>query len=359
MHSGPAATIAIATSALITIALMPGAQASHASFSVPNDPYFDMQWGLKRIKAPQAWQHADGSGAVIAMADTGIDLEHPEFEGKIRPGYACWGTSTDDWYGQGTHLAGIAAASTNNGEGVAGVAPEATLMPLKMLSSKCPLERWPDSIRWAARRGADVISLTWFLGAARHVTRDNVYRDIAQAAKFAWRKGAVVIATAGNGNGIWVGNPVCAPPFHLSPIVCVGSVNRFDVLATTSNYDAGMKATYLVAPGGEYVSIYPAGWLVTCEDGIVSTWLLTDPGGESVGCDELPAGYESTAGARFAAAHVAGVAALLVSQGLINEEVVHCLISTAEDLGAPGRDSIFGFGLVDAEASTSRCSLDP
>ncbi|HEY8769194.1 MAG TPA: S8 family serine peptidase, partial [Thermoleophilaceae bacterium] len=134
----------------------------------PNDPLFPHQWGLAQVKAPQAWARgAQGSGATIAIVDSGIDLNHPDLSGKLVPGFdfasgASCASGGQDRNGHGTHVAGIAAATTNNGIGVAGTAPLAQIMPVRVLDEAGNGSSVDVSagIKWAADQGAQVVNLS-------------------------------------------------------------------------------------------------------------------------------------------------------------------------------------------------------
>jgi subtilisin family serine protease len=122
--------------ALMSTALVAGAVIAGPSARASDDPYFSRQWGLTTIQAEQAWSTATGAGSTVAIVDTGIDLGHPDLAGHIV------GTGRDlvdddneaqDENGHGTHVAGIVAAMTGNGVGVAGTAPDAALLPVRVL----------------------------------------------------------------------------------------------------------------------------------------------------------------------------------------------------------------------------------
>lgn len=337
--------------AAVVVGAVVTAAAGHADGARPNDPLFDTQWNLRQVHAPEAWRHSTGAGVVIASIDGGVDLRHPDLAGQLVPGYSCAGGQPQDTYGQGTFLAGVAAARTNNGVGVAGVAPDARIMPIGDLYSRdCPRSEWSRSITWAADRGADVISLTWLAGTDGHLwqTTQRYYDEVKRAVEYAWKRGAVVVAPAGNGR-----SPLCAQPWAGTPVLCVGSTNRHGTLASFSNFDGAMQAHYLVAPAGEYVGAVGT-WHVPCDEGVVSTWLRGARGENLTECG-MPDGYTVTATNRIAVAHVAGVAALLSAQGRSNREVVRCLLEHADDLGAPGRDPAYGYGLVNALRAVRDC----
>jgi len=322
-----------------------------------NDPYRSRQWGLDRIQADSAWALADGTGALIAVVDTGVDLGHPDLAAKIvaypdadfveRNG-TCTGSlrnrtcvqdGAQDANGHGTHVAGIAAALTNNGIGVAGTAPGARILPVRVLDAngEGTADQVAAGIRYAADKGADVINLSLgFLSGLDQVAKilgelDPVYAAI----DYAWSKGAVIAIAAGNNSF-----PLCAEPSAHPRAVCVGATDQNDLRTFYSNGDATLSSTYLVAPGG-------AG-LLFCSGDIYSTYLRS----KATTCGP-GLGYEALAGTSMATPFVSGVAALLAGRGLSNQQIVDRLKTTSDDLGLPGRDALFGYGRVNAVRAVS------
>src|SRR5215208_3452810 len=188
-----------------------------AGAAPPNDPYYGpYQWGPKQIRAEQAWSTSRGAGQVIAIVDSGIDLGHPDLAGKIVGGATFTGCAktgpcgNGDWLsggngGQppsphGTHVAGIAAATTGNGIGIAGVAPDAKLLAVKALTYEGgTFEEIAAGIRWATDNGADVINMS--LGALPGVQAlaiTGLESDVRAAVDYANAHGVVVVAAAGN-----------------------------------------------------------------------------------------------------------------------------------------------------------------
>src|SRR5260370_25817968 len=141
------------------------ARATTAAVAFPNDPYFPEQWNLTKIGAPPAWSKATGVGVIVGVVDTGIDLTHIDLAGKVVASTNCIGANDDpllchgsaqDDQGHGTHVSGIIAADTNNGIGVAGVAPGAQLVVAKALSSNGSgaLDDVNAGIKWVVGHGA-------------------------------------------------------------------------------------------------------------------------------------------------------------------------------------------------------------
>ena len=211
------------------------------ALEVPNDPDFSREWGLTKIQAPGAWSVTHGSGIKIAIVDTGI-ANHPDLQSKIvaRSNFT---TDTDsDGNGHGTHVAGIAAAATNNNLGVAGAGYDSQLLSVKVLSNTGQgYYSWIASgITWAVDNGAQVINLS--LGGSY----DS--KTISDAISYAWSKGVVIVAAAGNSNN---SNPVY--PAYYDKVIAVGATDTSDKKAWFSNYGNWVD---VAAPGVGIFSTY-------------------------------------------------------------------------------------------------------
>jgi len=220
---------------------------------VVNDPRFNEQYGPQKIQAPGAWRvianrRGDVSTATatvnIAICDTGVDLDHPELQGKIKASVNFSDSpDEDDHYGHGTHVAGIAAAATNNGEGIAGVGFSANLLNVKVLGDfgSGSTSGVAAGIRWAADNGADVINLS--LGSAFGSS------TLKAAVDYAWSKGVVIVAAAGNS-----GDTRKFYPAAYDNCIAVAATDANDQLAPFSTRGSWVD---IAAPGVAILSTLP------------------------------------------------------------------------------------------------------
>jgi serine protease len=300
--------------------------------------------GLTQINAPAAWTRAKGAGVTIAVVDTGVDLNHPDLQGKLVSGADLVAGQQDcppgpqDENGHGTHVAGIAAAVTNNGIGVAGTAPDAKIMPVRVLDAdgSGTTEDVAKGIVYAADHGAQVINLS--LGELPVISQiDPENQQIADAIQHAWDKGSLVVAAAGNETF-----PLCDSPAWEHHAVCVGATDQTGAPTFYSNFPNNQDTVGVRAPGGRLGAL--------CEDD-QDIWSTVWPGADfdCKGSGQL-SGYETLAGTSMASPFVSGVAALLYGQGLTNAQIVTKLEQTSSNHGA--YDPVMGYGIVDADAAT-------
>lgn len=324
----------------------------------PNDPYYVYQWHLDNpqyggINLEAAWDISTGSGVTIAVIDTGIAYENYGWSYRQASDLAetCFAAGYDfvnndshpnDDEGHGTHVAGTVAQSTNNNLGVAGVAFDACLMPVKVLNSNGSgsYANVAEGIIWAADNGAQVINLS--LGGSAN---SNTLRD---AVAYAYNNGVTVVAAAGNDSSSNLSYPAAYDDY----VMAVGATQYDQSLAPYSNYGPSLD---LVAPGGNND-------LDQNNDGYVDGVLQQT---FSKSGWRTSWGYYFMEGTSMASPHLAGVAALVIAYGQATspDEVRAALEETAEDLGAAGFDETYGWGLVDAAAalgwtSAPECTID-
>ena len=294
-----------------------------------------LSWGLKRIGAPQAWEYTTGSQAiVVAVIDSGIDTSAPQLAGEVwtnpkeipgngidddKNGYVDdvhgWdfrnssSVNTTPIHWHGTFVAGIIAAQAT-ADGVAGVAPGVRIMDLRVLDSKNLFYStdWPKlaaAVDYATKNGARIINLSIYSnGKPPLVFEEAISRAV--------ESGVIVVGITGN-----EGKNAVSYPGKYPGVLAVSATDQSDHLASFSNYGPEVA---VAAPGEKITSLRPGG----------------------------TAGTGS--GTSFAAPHVAGTLALILSENphLTAQEAISTLKSAAVDLGVAGRDQEFGSGLIDA-----------
>jgi serine protease len=301
---------------------------------VPDDPQFAQQWHLKAAGAPSAWDSTRGAGVTVAIIDTGIAPVDDLDPARLLTGHNFFSGGDDavDDHGHGTHVAGTVAQSTDNGVGVAGMAPLARLMPLKVLGAdgSGTSVAIADAIRWAADHGARVLNLS-LGGAARSAA-------MAHAVSYARSRGCVVVCAAGNGGRRGVSYPAAYPG-----ALAVSAVGPQGRLAPYSSYGPEVR---IAAPGGDKSQGEEAGVLQETID---------PSSGAGV--------YRWFQGTSMAAPHVSGAAALLESVGVTNPAAVERLLAaSARAPGAYGgaeiaADERYGAGLLDVAAALRRATV--
>ena len=210
-----------------------------AALWTPNDPDFSKQWHLKAAGAPAAWNAARGEGVLVAVIDTGVSAVEDLEQSRIVSGrnFVTPGKDAHDDHGHGTHVAGTIAQTTGNGVGVAGMAPKAKILPLKVLTAEGfgTSAGIADAIRYAADRGAKVMNLSLGGGASTAA--------MADAVAYARKRGTVVVAAAGNNGTRGVSYPAAYPGAF-----AVSAVGPKGQLAPYSSFGPEVK---IAAPGGD------------------------------------------------------------------------------------------------------------
>lgn len=304
---------------------------------IPNDYYYDILWNLDQISAPEAWNISRGDGVVAAVLDTGVTAHEELPASRLVKGYDFVDMDEDtsdagveisglDYHG--THIAGIIGASMDNYRGIAGVSPRAFIMPVRIIKESVSSENIANGIRFAAglsnpsgkipSKKADIINMS--LGGEGYSQTEKNACDAAAA------QGVILLSSAGN-----EGTDIVYYPAGYSSVISVSAVDKNKQIASYSNF--GNFIT-LAAPGGDGSSFY---------DFIVSL------GGPE------PNSYNAMAGTSMATPHVSGVVALMksINSSLDSQDIFNMISSgkMTEDLGDPGYDSYFGYGLIDAEKS--------
>jgi len=291
--------------------------------AVPNDPQYNKQWNFRDINIEQAWDETRGAGATVAVIDTGVSKVPDLKSTKFVKGYDFVNNKDDasDDNGHGTHVAGTIAQSTNNGYGVAGIAYEASIMPLKVLSGSGggTIADIAEAIKFAADNKADVINMSLGGGGASSM--------MEEAIKYAHNKGVVIIAAAGN-----EGSNSSSYPARYSEVISVSATNAAGDKAGYSNFGAGVDIS---APGGEGMN----------ESG--SIWQNTINPDQSQ-AESVFAGFQGTS---MAAPHVAGVAALVRSTGVDNPDEIRDILKQSSRKVDEDHLNHFGAGHLDANAA--------
>ncbi len=318
-----------------------------SALMTPNDSYYSYQWNLDNLEhggihMESAWDVETGSsGVVVAVIDTGVAYEDydiyqqaPDLANtSFVSGYDFVNRDShpNDDEGHGTHVAGTVAQSTNNGSGVAGVAHNCSIMPIKVLDSSGSgtYADIADGIYFAADNGAAVINMS-LGGTSSSITLEN-------ALAYAYTKGTTIVCSAGN--EYTSGNPVIYPAAYDEYCIAVGAT-RYD--ETRSYYSSTGSYVDIAAPGGD-LNVDQNG------DGYVDGILQ-----QTFGSNLNSFGYYFYQGTSMAAPHVSGVAALVIANGVNGpDQVREALEATAEDKGTAGWDEEFGWGLVRADAALS------
>lgn len=287
-----------------------------------NDPRFGEQWGYGKVNAPLAWAHGALKPVAVAVVDTGVDLDHPDLKARLLPGYNAIerGQPPKDDNGHGTHVAGTIGAINDNGLGVAGMAPNARILPVRVLggAGSGSLFGIADGIRWATDHGANVINLS--LGGP------SDSQILASAIQDSIRQGVTVVAAMGNS-----GKNEKLYPAAYAGVIAVGATDAADQKAAFSTSGSHIAVG---APGVRILSTLPT----------YDCWLTKNHP------DKFQKEYSFLNGTSMATPHVAGLAALVIGANRANapDQVRKVIQSATVDLGKPGADDDFGTGRIDA-----------
>lgn len=303
--------------------------------NAPDDPLYKIQWNLHMLNVESAWKQTTGRNVRVATVDTGLaywdDENHHRVEDLDRTivveGYDFVRKEVDaiDEFGQGTHMAGTIAQSTNNGKGAAGIAYEAQIMPFRVLDRRGSgtFADVAAAIRLAGERNAQVIVLG--LGGPRSS------EVLHEAVKDARARGSLIIAATGVKGGTELPYPAAYPE--------VMAISAVDYKGKLTSYTTRGPKIDLAAPGGQHRQ--------TDYSGIVQNTIRQG--------DAKNSGYYQWSGTSMAAAHVAGVAALVASTGVKGPDAIEKVLKqTAQSKGSKGQKDGYGAGIVDAAKAVAK-----
>jgi subtilisin family serine protease len=338
--------------ALLFVTAALAGPASAAGFA-PTDPLAAKQWYLTQIQAFDFWPDVVPTLAPVrvAIVDSGLDVGHPEFAGRVIGTRSFVGGDVADRQGHGTFVAGIIAANTGNGEGIAGIALSAQLLVAKVVRADGTISPAAEAkaIRWAANHGARVINLS--LGGLRSRNKgEDTYSTVEQdAIEYAYEKGAVLVAAVGNGDQApktpW---DLASYPAALPHVIGVSALAQDGSVPAFSNRDAFFND--MAAPGVAIVSTLPRSLTATRPTCVEQGYSICGP-----------PEFRSAEGTSYAAAEVSAAAALLIAvrPSLTPDQVGSLLERSAIDSNPStgcrrcvgSRDPYTGWGQLDVNAA--------
>ena len=343
--------------ALVGAACAAAVQAAPAAAFTPSNAYYAQQWYLAQDHAFDYWPAPPTFQAQVKVAviDSGVDCSLPDFQGRIVAVRSfVGGSACVDTEGHGTIVAGEIAGDLGSG-GIVGLAYSAQLVLAKVVEvdGTIPLRAEAAAIRWAVNQGARVVNLS--LGGVRDPVdprRDTYSRLEAQAVAYAWRKGAVVVAAAGNADEAYATPwPWASWPAALPHVIGVAALDRSGGVPLFSDRDPVFVD--LAAPGVDIFSTFPRA-LTAPQSGCTPQGYTACAAGD----------YQQPEGTSFAAPQVSAAAAVLfgLDPALTNSQVATLLERTADDVNAAtgcaicpvGRDRYSGWGRLDVARAVAR-----
>lgn len=299
----------------------------------PTDPYYTdkKQWNLDELNLGYAWEQGiTGRGVLIGIVDSGLVVDHEDMDYDavhLEPGRnfrdkVMDTTDTTDQQGHGSMVAGIIGATTNNGKGIAGIAPGAKIMPLKCFgtaSEETPTRYVGEAIRWGTDQGCDILNLS--LGVFNSTTY------LRTAVEYALERGVIVIAAAGNGDKSDSSSNKYTKDCYPASYEGVISVAALDENMVRADYSQTNKGVDVTAPGSQILGL----------------------------SDTVKDGYNASNGTSFSCPTVAAIAALVkeVDPNLTGERLMELIRTTSTKVGevdGTGRNNDTGYGLIHAEA---------
>jgi thermitase len=308
---------------------------------VPNDPLYTSQWGLSNkgqaiktitgkagadVKAELAWNVTKGNNVKVAVIDSGINLNHPDFAGQIVGQKVYITSSVEDMFGHGTHVAGAIAALGNNSQGITGVCPECKLLIAKALNDQGTgsSSNVASAMTWAADQGAKVINIS----AGGNIPTQTIQDAVA----YATGKGVVVVSSAGN-----EGDTIMTYPGAFDSVVSVAATDNKDLLASFSTRGTWVK---VAAPGVNMMSTFPT-----------HTFVLQN--------QQVKMNNDFLSGTSMAAPIVSGVVGLIWASpyGTTNTAVTQRLYTTADKISGTG--TYWEYGRINAAKAVGAGEVAP
>lgn len=328
---------------IILCALTPGlVLAQDQDIENPSDPYFEDQWALQQVGAQCAWSYTTGTpDVIVAVVDSGVDMRHPDLVDRLQGGrdFVDGDDDPGDENGHGTNVAGIIAATLDNAQGIVGLSPNVSILPVRVMDREGYGSDWNigEGIRYAADAGAKVINLS--LGATLSIGVDQESAQVSQAIRYAQERGAVVVVAAGN-------------DFVPLPNAIVGS--NLDVLVVAATTESDRKAPF--SNFGESVNITAPGVHILSTMPTYEVYLTS---GEVPEDERFQQDYDYMSGTSQAAPFVSALAALLFSAhpDWSPQQVMQAIKDNAVDISSVNRQlaeqGLLNAGRIDACTSLS------